>query len=381
MQYFIFYLKQSLAVLLVAIVLSPPSAIAKIVIAQGGASGYLMEHTLPAVAMAVAMNADIIKIDTVLTSDNEVIVSSSAKITNSTNVAEIFPDRMREDYQYYALDFTLEEIRQLSLRDSKGRFPDELQLRLTIPTLEEELSLIEALNRSLEKNVHIAVEIKQVWLHRKEEKDISRSVLSILQKYGYSGVYDRLLLMSYDAKELRHIRKELLPPLGMDIKLVQLIESNEGQENMVEEWGEYSSYNYDWMFSKSGLRSLTGSVAAIGLPKHMLADSEGKPLLEDFVKNAQQLGTMIFAYPIQKDQEKRVPFVRSFEEELEFFYFTVGVDAVITDFCKDALDFIQDRVEKPDSSAVLIETEVPSMDVISDNPLQLSSPLESEFKE
>ncbi|MCK5070153.1 MAG: glycerophosphodiester phosphodiesterase, partial [Desulfocapsa sp.] len=369
MRHFTFWIKQSLAVLLLAIVLSPIPATAKMVIAQGGASGYLMEHTLPAVAMAIAINTDSIKIDTVLTSDNEVIVSSSPKITDSTNVAEIFPDRMREDYQYYALDFTLEEIRQLSLRDTKGRFPDELQLRLTIPTLEEELSLIEALNRSLEKNIHIAVEIKQAWLHRKEEKDISRSVLSILQKYGYSGAYDRLLLMSYDAKELRRIRKELLPELGLDIKLVQLIESNEGQETMVEEWGEYHSYNYDWMFSKSGLRSLTGSVAAIGLPKDMLAAPEGTLLLDDFIKNAQQLGTMIFTFPIQKDLEKRVPFGASFEEELEFFYFTVGVDAVITDFCKDTLDFIKNRVEKPDSSAIPIETEVPSMEVISDDPL------------
>jgi len=342
-----------------------------------------MENSLPAVALAVAMNADSIKIDTVLTADNEVIVMSSPRIQKATNVGEIFPDRMRDDGQFYALDFILEEIRQLTLRDPAGRFPKDLQPRLTIPTLEEVLSLIEALNRSLEKRISIAVEIKQPWLHRKEAKDISSPVLRILQKYGYSGQDDRLLLMSYDAMELRRIKKQLLPEMGMDIKLLQLIESNEGQENMVEEWGEWNSYNYDWMFSKSGLRSLTGSVAAIGLPKYMLADSQGKLLLDDFVKNAQQLGTMVFTFPIGKNDATRVPFTRSFDEELEFFYFTVGVDGVITDFCKDALDYLKKREENPTAPFTLEQTETvpPSVEISTDDPLQLTSPLEFEFKE
>jgi len=52
-----------------------------------------MEHNLPAVTMAVMMNADIIKIDTVLSADNEVIVTSSPKSHNPPIAFEIFPDR------------------------------------------------------------------------------------------------------------------------------------------------------------------------------------------------------------------------------------------------------------------------------------------------
>ncbi len=384
MQHLFFLIqRRGFFLLFLSLVLSPTLATAKLVIAQGGASGYLMEHNLPAVTMAVMMNADIIKIDTVLSADNEVIVTSSPKITQSTNAFEIFPDRARDDGNYYALDFTLEEIRQLSLRDPAGRFPEELQLRLTIPTLKEELALIEALNGSLEKNIRIAVEIKQAWLHRKEGKDISTPVLNTLQRFGYSTGSDQLLLMSYDAVELRRIRKELLPAMGMGVKLVQLIESNEGQENMVEEWGELKSYNYDWMFSKSGLRSLAGSVAAIGLPKYMLADPKGTLLLDEFVKNAQQLGTMIFTFPVQKEENGRVPFLNSFNEELEFFYFTVGADGIITDFCKDALQYLKNREENP-APGIMFEQEefaAPSMETINDDPLQLTSPLEFESKE
>jgi len=384
MRYLLLLLKRSgFFLILIGLVFSSSPATAKLVIAQGGASGYLMEHSLPAIAMAVVMDTDIIKIDTVLSADNEVIVAGSPKIQNNTNVGEIFPDRKRDDGQFYALDFSLEEIRQLTLRDPARRFPEGLQPRLTIPTLEEVLSLVEALNKSLEKNTRIAIELKQAWLHRKEGRDLSSPVLRILQQYGYSSPDDTLLLMSYDAAELSRIKKELLPGMGMDVKLVQLIESNEGQENMTEEWGEWNSYNYDWMFSKSGLRSLTSSVTAIGLPKYMLADSEGQLLLDDFVKNAQQLGTMILTFPIEKDTAKRVPFVQNFNEELEFFYFTVGVDGVITAFCKDSLEYLKNREEKPATILPLDEAEVvpPSVEIISEDPLQLTSPLESQFKE
>jgi glycerophosphoryl diester phosphodiesterase len=370
----------SLLVLLV-LALSPLPATAKLVIAQGGASGYLMEHSLPSVALAIAMDADIIKIDVVLTADNEVIVLGSPDIAKASNVAEVFPDRIREDGHYYALDFTLEEIRTLTLRDPAKRFSEELYLRLNIPTLGEELALIGALNKSLEKHSSIAVELRQPWLHRREGKDLAMPVLSILQQYGYTGATDNIFILSYDTMELQRIRKQLLPQMGMGIKLVQLIESNEGQETMTEEWGEWTSYNYDWMFSKSGLRSLTSSVAAIGLPKHMLADSRGNLLLTDFVENAHHLNTMIFTFSVQKDEYSQVPFVNSFEEELEFFYFSAGVDAIVTDFCKDALHYLKNRPEKPVYPIEPARDIPPSVELIPDDPLQITSPVKLERKE
>ncbi len=376
--------RQLYCFLLLLTLLAPSSATAtKLVIAQGGASGYLMGNSSPAVTMAVLINSDIIKFDTVLTADNEVIVVPSPKIKTYTNVTEIFPDRTRDDGEYYALDFTLEELRRLTLQGGAEDFPDELLPRFRIPTLQEELSLIYALNKNRDVPVQLAIEIKQIWLHRRAEKDLSKAVLNLLQKFGYGGASGRVLLMSYDTMELQRIRKQLLPEMGMPLQLVQLIESNEGEENMVEEWGELKSYNYDWMFSKSGLRSLAGSVAAIALPKYMLADSDGKLLLNDFVRNSQQLGTMIFTFPVQKEKNNRVPFLNSFDEELEFFYFTAGVDGIITDYCKDTLFFLKNRVEQPAATlaAEPEETVPPSMEIISSDPLQLTSPLEFEVEE
>ncbi len=372
--------------LLLFILLPVHQAQAKLVIAQGGAAGHLMEHTLPAVTLAIAMDADIIKMDLVLSRDNEVIVFGSPTLDKATNIAEIFPERAREDGQFYALDFDLDEIRQLTLHDPAGRFPAGLQPRLTIPTFGEELSLIRSLERSLDKEIHIAVEIKQAWLHHKEGRDISGQVLNTLRRYGYTAQADNILLLSYDAAELERIAKTLLPEKQMSIKLVQLIESNEGRETMTKEWGEWSSYNYDWMFSNTGLRSLAGSVAAIGLPKEMLVDSQGQLKMDTFVKNAHLLGTMIFTFPIEKDPPTPLPFGMSFEEELEFFYFTVNVDGVITDFCGDAVAYLKNRQETqqvqnadvPDVPAVpgIPAGPPPAVEDSFNDPLQLTSPLE-----
>ncbi len=82
----------------------------KIVIAHRGASGYLPEHTLPAKAMAYAQGR-ITEQDLVMTKDDQLVVLHDHYLDRVTDVAERFPDRARKDGRYYAIDFTLAEIR------------------------------------------------------------------------------------------------------------------------------------------------------------------------------------------------------------------------------------------------------------------------------
>ncbi len=350
---------------------------AKLIIAQGGGSGYIMGNSLPAVTMAVAAESDIIiKLDTVLTADNEVIVFSSGTLNEATNVADIFPDRIRKDGNYYAIDFTLDEIRQLTLHDPAKGVSENAPPRFTIPSLVELLSLVKVLDSNLEYTSNIAIELKQIWLHRKEGKDLSSSVLGILQQYGYTGEDGNLFLLSYDATELPRIAKQL-PQRGIVAKLVQLVDTSDGQENLEEEWGKWNSYNYDWMFTKSGLRSLAGTVVAIALPKNMLVDTNGELLLDGFVKNAQQLGLMVFTFSVQKEDESRVLFTNSFDEELQFFYFSAGIDGIITNYYRDVLDFLKNRTLSPAVSGTHAETVPPSAVTKQNNtdPLGLTAPV------
>lgn len=103
--------------LLAGLFASQALAAEKIVIAHRGASGYLPEHTLPAKAMAYAQGADYLEQDLVMTKDDQLVVLHDHYLDRVTDVAERFPQRARKDGRFYAIDFTLDEIRSLKFTE------------------------------------------------------------------------------------------------------------------------------------------------------------------------------------------------------------------------------------------------------------------------
>ena len=99
-----------------------------LVIAHRGASAYLPEHTLPAVAMAHAMGADYIEQDVVLSRDEVPIILHDVVLEHTTDVAVQFPGRARADGHYYVTDFSLAEIKQLQVGERRDdRMPLSLE--------------------------------------------------------------------------------------------------------------------------------------------------------------------------------------------------------------------------------------------------------------
>src|SRR5690625_3479102 len=108
------------AFLVLAVFSSALTAAKPVTIAHRGASGYLPEHSLEAVALAYGMGADFIEQDLTLSKDGIPVVLHDRQIDTMTDVKERFPDRKREDGRYYAIDFTLEELKQLNLTERKN---------------------------------------------------------------------------------------------------------------------------------------------------------------------------------------------------------------------------------------------------------------------
>ncbi len=331
---------------------APPNLkIKKTVIADRAASAYLVEHSLPSVAMAVALGSDYIQLDLTMTADGRVIVFHDLSLERMTDVAARFPGRQRDDGKFYVVDFTLAEIQQLALREpvgddlgDSGPFPSQLEyLHFTIPTLEEELELIRGLEKRMGRTIGIAPEIKNAWFYKREGRDLSFAVLKILSRFAYKSVSNPVFLQSYDPDELKRIRKELFPKLSMELKLIQLIGTNDGTETMVEEWGKWVGYNYDWIFTRTGIRSMASSVAGIGIDKQRLLDAAGEMLLPDFVTTLHDLGMEVHILHLNKKGDFSPPYSISYEQALEFFYFTLGVDAIHTDSCDEAVKFLQER--------------------------------------
>jgi glycerophosphoryl diester phosphodiesterase len=160
----------------------------KIVIAHRGASGYLPEHTLAAKAVAHAMGADYIEQDVVLSRDGVPVVLHDIQIETVTDVATMFPGRARADGRFYAIDFSLDELKALTVMeraDERGEqvFPDRFPRGASsfrIPTLAEEIELIQGLNLSTGREAGIYPEIKAPAWHRAQGQDISAIVLGVL---------------------------------------------------------------------------------------------------------------------------------------------------------------------------------------------------------
>ena len=164
------------------------------IIAHRGACGYLPEHTLPAVELAHTFGADYIEQDVVLTSDGVPIVLHDVTLELTTNVAALFPERHRDDGLFYAIDFTLEEIKTLNAHertDSHGNpvFPGRYSgtgVEFKVPTLAEEIETVDRLNAASGKRTGVYIELKRPEFHEQEGVDIYQAVLDVLT------VFDRL---------------------------------------------------------------------------------------------------------------------------------------------------------------------------------------------
>jgi glycerophosphoryl diester phosphodiesterase len=308
-----------------------------IVVAHRGASGYLPEHTLAAKTLAFAMGADYIEQDVVLTKDDQPIVMHDIHLDTVTNVAEVFSDRQRSDGRYYAIDLTLDEIKRLrvheriDLKTGRAVYPDRFPLgkaSFRVPTLAEEVELIQGLNKSTGRDVGIYTEIKKPAWHWAEGRDISRIVLNTLQRYGYRTKQDKCYVQCFDPHETRRIRKEL----GCGLRLVQLIADND--------W-HGTDTDFDRLRTPAGIRQIAEYADGIGpwMP-HVVrgVDESGKPILTDLVATAHANGLQVHPYTFRADA---LPdYADTFEQVLRIFFDEAHVDGIFTDFPDRAVSFL-----------------------------------------
>ena len=230
-----------------------------LVIAHRGASGTLPEHTLEAYELAIEQGADFIEPDLVVTKDGVLIARHEptlaqveldeegnikfddngepilkAGTANTTNVFELaeFADRLtvknldgKPVGGWFAEDFTLDEIKQLSARQARDyrdqSFNDE---GLKVPTFEEVIALAK------ENDVGIYIETKHPTYFWKDgtyldgtpiNADTSQLVIDTLVANDFTDP-ERIFIQSFEIENLLRLQNEIMPEAGVDIPLVQL---------------------------------------------------------------------------------------------------------------------------------------------------------------
>lgn len=284
---------------------SAAQAASPVVIAHRGASGYLPEHTLEAYALAYGLGADYIEQDVVLTKDNHFVILHDIHLEGTTDVEERFPDRHRADGKWYAADFSLAEIKTLSVHErTSKRFPAG-KSRFEVPTLEEAIELIQGLNATMGRDVGIYPELKGPTFHREAGFSMEAQLVTLLARYGYTGPDARVFVQCFEPDSLRLIRTELKSALP----LVQLISGHQLQAELR---------------TREGLKDVATYANGIGPDKNII---ENNP---DYVRWAHEVGLVVHPYTLRSDEcpdKYATP-----EAEIKQFYEVYGVDGAFTDF-------------------------------------------------
>jgi glycerophosphoryl diester phosphodiesterase len=313
-----------------------------IVIAHRGASGYLPEHTLPAKALAFAMGADYLEQDVVLTKDGVPIVLHDIQLDEVTDVAAKFPARARDDGRYYAIDFTLDEIRTLRVHErsdpktgaarAPSRFPVG-KSRFEIPTLAEEIEFIQGLMHSTGRMVGIYPEIKSPRWHRDQGADISRAVLEVLTQYGYTEPDARIYVQCFDQAETRRLREEF----GTKLPLIQLIAAppKSGDDP------------HAALVTEEGLARIAEYAQGIGPALNRIVtglDAAGQPEFSELIPLAHRHGLAVHPYTFRADALPSG--VATFDDLMELFLVCTAADGLFTDFPDRSREFVDRRFSR-----------------------------------
>ncbi len=305
----------------------------KIIIAHRGASGYLPEHTLASFCYAVAVGAQFIEPDLVMSGDGEIIILHDIHLQTTTNVADIYPDRQHADGNFYAVDFSLEELKTLHVHERiAGKkpspvYPERFPLGnsgFLIPTFEEFLMLISGLEKSTGKKIGIYPELKAPSYHKKHGLDLVNQTISLLERFGYPHKTDQIYLQCFDQETLRKIKFEL----ASSYPLIQLIGENA--------WHE-SSTDYDFLQTREGVATIAEYAHGVGPWLPQISDIEGSP--KPFLTLLKDAGLKIHPYSVRRDDLP--PYAHDFDHFLNILFNRLDVDGIFTDFPDLAIKFLE----------------------------------------
>ncbi|GMW00298.1 MAG: glycerophosphoryl diester phosphodiesterase [Candidatus Hydrogenedentota bacterium] len=290
-----------------------------IIIAHRGASGHLPEHTLAAYAVAHAQGADYIEPDLVLTKDGTFICLHDIHLEATTNVEEVFPDRKRDDGRWYAADFTLAEIKTLRVHERlANRFPQDA-LYFEVPTFEEMLKTVEALNTSAGRNAGVYPELKEPSWHAEQGLPMEAAFLEIIRAHNLDRLDAPIFVQCFEPDALKRLRGEM----GCKAQMIQLISGGVIQDGMV---------------TQDGLKAIAAYAQGIGPDKGRIVKNP------EVVKWAHAANLKVHPYTLRADQVPQT--MGSFEDELRQFFATFGVDGIFTDHPGQAKIWVASHKEK-----------------------------------
>lgn len=280
-----------------------------LVLAHRGASGYRPEHTLAAYELSVAMGADYIEPDLVMTRDGVLVDRHEPEIGGTTDVARRpeFADRRvtklldgESVTGWWVEDFTFEEFRTLraierlpTIRPANTAYDG----RWGVPTFEEVLDLRARLSERHGRTIGIIPEIKHSTYVRGLGFDPEAATLDAVDRFGLNRADAPMWIQSFEVSNLIALRRDY----GYRGRSLLLAEDGESPYDLIAA-GDRRSYAD--LFTAEGLAQLSPWIDAIGPEKVLVIPRQADNTLGEptsLVADAHAQGLLVMPWTFRAE--------------------------------------------------------------------------------
>lgn len=296
------------------------------VIGHRGAPGYRPEHTLASYRLAIAMGADAVEPDVVMTADGVAVLRHESELSRTTDVARhrrLAARRRTKDVDgrevegWFCEELTLAELKSLRATERMPRRRPSNTLwdgQLEVATFDELLLLLAEESRRWGRPIGLNVELKTPSRLAALGLDLEEAVLASLGDHGLDQPGSGVVLQSFDVASLRRLASRTALPL------LQLVE--EGASSLL---------------TPRGLAEVATYAGALGLAVPVLLQRPG------LVAPAHREGLSVLAYTVRHDDPDGPGAVARRVRAL----LAAGVDGIFSDQPDQTLALCAGRASAP----------------------------------
>lgn len=283
------------------------SAMRPLVIAHRGASGYRPEHSEAAYRLAIAMGADYIEPDLVMTKDGVLVARHENEIGRTTDVADHpeFADRRTTKTisgfpftGWFVEDFTLAELKTLRTRERNPEIrPDSARYDREQPvlTLQEIINIVRDRCAGPTHPVGLYIELKDPDYHREIGLPMEDALLAVLRANDLDGADAQVVIQSFWPSALMALGAKT------QLRLCFLLNSVAPPDAILRANG---IERYEDVYSPAGLRQIATFANIVGPETGLVlplddAQRTGEPTA--FIANAHAAGLKVHIWSVNAE--------------------------------------------------------------------------------